>query len=1206
MTTTNRISLLVLFTALGANLASTAPVRTPATVFSRAAAPVESPLSPDAWDIPFVPNAGQFDPEVAFRAATFAGTAYVSRKGDLVYALPGWSLVEHFQGAAATPVGVATASPRVAFFSGSNKKSARADLATYRELSLGNVWPGVRVALRAEHQNIEKIFHVAPGASADAIRVSMRGATALTKGVGGSLVAQTGRGPVQFAAPFAFQDIDGERRAVPVSYRLQDKAYGFTVGRYDHTRPLVIDPVIQTTYLGTANGGAFPEEAVYDIKVHPTSGDVYAVGAVHSSGFPGTTGGVQPAYGGAPTEGFVARLSADLRTLIQATYLGGSATDGVYGLHLTATDVYVTGITASPNFPTTAGAAMTVDPTPSADSFVTRLPLTLTSLTASTVFSGLTGTDRTELFAVAVHPNGDVYACGNSFNGSLPATTGAAVSAFNGNAFNSSAIIVRMTPTLSSFVRTTYQSGGTFCTSMAFLPGTGEVVIAGRITSGGSLPNTTGSAFPSTGGTARGWVSKFSADLSSFPIASYAVGGGNTTSVRVHPVNGDIYVMSTGSDPTGSLFPPNSFSAAAQTTCGGAFSCAAVVRYNAGLTAVVGGTYYGNGSQTTGTSNIMRGWNHLLIDPVSGDVFIGLDAGRGMPNLGGGFQTSLPVGNLTPGVVVRISGDLTTIRRASYLSGQTNGVSTNIVALAIHPLNGDLYLAGRSQAADLPAISGGAQATHSGGDDGFITRVTADLLAGAATPGVLQFSAATYTSAESISAANISVTRTSGSSGAVSVQYAASAGTATAGQDFTAVNGTLNWANGDATPKSFSVPVADDSVVESTETVNLTLSGAGGGATLGSQTTSQLQITDNDVAPPTTPGIALSATTVSAPATVIGSTSAAQSVTVTSSGTASLVLGATSLGGANSADFAISANNCNNQTLAPNATCTLQVTFSPGAAGARNATLSIPSNAAGSPATVNLSGTGNSPPPPPPPVASGDRVPSGGGGAMDGALLGLLLLALLARSCSGRKGLQGLLLLPLAAIGTAAHAEWRVGVDLLQSDFSNAAGIGRLSAPASVRSVTDDSNTGIGLSIGYRFSQHFLLEGGYRDLGSTSIRDVLANGNPVTLDLKLRTKNSYVVAIGEWQWADRWFAQLRAGLAQSRTQLSASNGRREVRDSNDPLLGAAVGLSFADSWQVRLQYERIETGRFNSAAGFVQELESGRANVLSLGLQKRF
>ncbi len=116
-------------------------------------------------------------------------------------------------------------------------------------------------------------------------------------------------------------------------------------------------------------------------------------------------------------------------------------------------------------------------------------------------------------------------------------------------------------------------------------------------------------------------------------------------------------------------------------------------------------------------------------------------------------------------------------------------------------------------------------------------------------PGTLQFSAASYSVGEAAGSVSITATRTGGSTGAVGVNYATSNGSATAGSDYTAASGTLNWANGDAANKNFSVVILNDTAVEGAETVALALSNPTGGATLGTPASATLTLTDDDVPP---------------------------------------------------------------------------------------------------------------------------------------------------------------------------------------------------------------------------------------------------------------------------------------------------------------------------------------------------------------------
>ncbi len=133
--------------------------------------------------------------------------------------------------------------------------------------------------------------------------------------------------------------------------------------------------------------------------------------------------------------------------------------------------------------------------------------------------------------------------------------------------------------------------------------------------------------------------------------------------------------------------------------------------------------------------------------------------------------------------------------------------------------------------------------------------IGADEIVAAGTPGTLQFSAPAYSVAENVAGglATITVTRTGGSAGLASVNYATANGTAfggascTAGVDYVATSGTLNWADADAAPKTFTVTICNDSLFENDETFNASLSGATG-ATLGAPATATVTITNDDSA----------------------------------------------------------------------------------------------------------------------------------------------------------------------------------------------------------------------------------------------------------------------------------------------------------------------------------------------------------------------
>ena len=113
--------------------------------------------------------------------------------------------------------------------------------------------------------------------------------------------------------------------------------------------------------------------------------------------------------------------------------------------------------------------------------------------------------------------------------------------------------------------------------------------------------------------------------------------------------------------------------------------------------------------------------------------------------------------------------------------------------------------------------------------------------------GVLQFSQANFNVNENAGSATITVTRTLDLLGTVTVNFNTSNGSANMGQDYGHSAGTLTFGPGQ-TSKTFQVPIIDDATAEVSETVNLQLSGATNGATLGSQSSATLTILDNDLA----------------------------------------------------------------------------------------------------------------------------------------------------------------------------------------------------------------------------------------------------------------------------------------------------------------------------------------------------------------------
>ena len=115
-----------------------------------------------------------------------------------------------------------------------------------------------------------------------------------------------------------------------------------------------LDQIRQSTFFGRLG-----TEYGIGIKVRQGDRNVFIVGSSTSYTLPGSESGAQPVSGGGGRDGFVARFSADLRSLGASTFQGGNGGDDLFGMWIdpVTDDVVVTGATASTNLGNVAGAA---------------------------------------------------------------------------------------------------------------------------------------------------------------------------------------------------------------------------------------------------------------------------------------------------------------------------------------------------------------------------------------------------------------------------------------------------------------------------------------------------------------------------------------------------------------------------------------------------------------------------------------------------------------------------------------------------------------------------------------------------------------------------------------------------------------------------------------------------------------------------------
>jgi hypothetical protein len=595
---------------------------------------------------------------------------------------------------------------------------------------------------------------------------------------------------------------------LPLVNELQSRRAGGTdgfVARLDAAGTVVL-----LSYLG----GSGDDEA--QAVALDADGNAYLTGFTSSVDFP-TVSPLQPALGGL-ADAFVTKVNAAGSALVFSTYLGGSGNDAGNGIALDpgGSGVYVIGSTGSDDFPTVR--AIQAARAGALDVFVTRLPLSGNALRYSTYLGG-TGNDVGQ--AIAVDADGIAY-----LTGSTASTTFPTVTPIQGRGGSLDAFVTQVADgSVVQFARSAFQ----------FAEGAGSVAIT--VQRGGDTSDATSVPFTTCDAST-------SADPSD-PCSGTAVAGTD-------------YVTASGTLSFGAGQVTRTFNVTlldnglpdcdrTLTLRLGPPSDGAVLgpRRRATLT-IADDESSINFSAATYDVAENRGPQVVTVTrcgPMSGTVSV--DFTTADP---GACPAATGSGNACAGI------DYTAVARTLSFAPGTRSRTVTV------PITNDRGINLASDAAGVRAVNvqianvrGGSPPAVVGTGDAVINIHDDDR------GGVMAFTAATFKVSESAGVAVIKVSRSGGSGGGATVDFATSDGTAVAGTDYTSTSGTLTFQAGQ-TSATFSVPITNDVNANAARTVNLTLSGPGPNATttLGARSTAVLKIVDNELA------LAFSAPTYSA------------------------------------------------------------------------------------------------------------------------------------------------------------------------------------------------------------------------------------------------------------------------------------------------------------------------------------------------------
>jgi hypothetical protein len=613
---------------------------------------------------------------------------------------------------------------------GNDPRRWRTEIPHYARVVYRDLYSGIDLAFYGnESGHLEYDFRVDPRADPSVIGLGMLGTSRLSLDPSGNLIIGIEDHTLTQLRPRIYQMADGYRQPVAGGYAIDGDRVRFTVGPFDGSRPLVIDPeVVYSTYLGGSTGSEIGEE----YPTADTTGHAYICGETDSTDFPITAGAYQEQNAGGG-DAFITKMTADGTGVVFSTYLGGTGFDDAVSCVLDSQgNVYAGGPTLSLDFPTTPGAFQPTNPNPPLvgfAGFVSKLSPDGTQLIYSTYVGPLAF-----LIAIQVDGAGDVFATGITCALDFPTTPGVVqprnaggrpVICLHSYPHNPAVdyFVLKLDPSGSAPVYSTYLGGPgdeQFLTGIA-IDASGDAYVVGQTTSR-HFPTTRG-AFQRRymGGPKDVAIAKLDPTGSRLLYSTYLGGSGDEAGDHISvDAAGNAYVNGFTSSAD---FPVTA--GAFQTRYGGGDTDGFVTKLNPTGTTLAWSTYLGGSGGDVGTASVIDGEGHVYAAgfadstdfPVTEDAFQST-------NHGGGLYGD--------GTIAELTSDGSGLVFSTFWGGsEDDGV--NGIALGG---NGNLYATGCTESTDFPTTPGTFQESFQGGTplgfsvcedlptDAFVTKIS--------------------------------------------------------------------------------------------------------------------------------------------------------------------------------------------------------------------------------------------------------------------------------------------------------------------------------------------------------------------------------------------------------------------------------------------------------------------------------------------------
>ena len=591
------------------------------------------------------------------------------------------------------------------YFLGNDKSKWVSNAHSYADIKYVDYYKNTDLRVYQHEGQLKYDFIIKPNGKNN-IQIKYSGQDKIKLNRKGELIIETTLGQVIEEKPYAYQLIDGEQKEIPCQFILKKNVVSFSIGKYDSSTPLVIDPVLVFASYSGSTADNFGMTATYG-----TDGSLFAGGTAFNTGYPNSSGAYDSTFAGTPSSGItdivISRYEPLGTSLIYSTYIGGTEAETVHSLVVNENnELYLYGVTGSSNFPVQSNGYDTSFNGGSllrfiqngtyfnngTDIYVAKLNASGTVLSGSTYIGG-SGNDGVNYSNVlnSFNLGGGVIVSspaydslqnnyGDQYRGEIfldensncyITSSSRSIDFPTPNGFDASlggiqdGVVLKLNADLSSLIWSSYIGGDNMDAGFGIRVDTNEVVyISGGTSSSSDFPITPGTLNQTyQGGDADGYLAKIANDGSSILAATYL---GTSEYDQCYFIDidrfGSVYTLgqTRGSIPivNATYSNPNSSSF--------------IIKVDSSLTTLAYSTVFGNGNLTASFSPsafLVDRCQNVYVSGWGGNILTGSNL-SGMPTTANAFLPNSPNG--FDFYLIVLERDLQSLLYGTYFGGATS------------------------------------------------------------------------------------------------------------------------------------------------------------------------------------------------------------------------------------------------------------------------------------------------------------------------------------------------------------------------------------------------------------------------------------------------------------------------------------------------------------------------------------------------------